>query len=63
MEAARRFSWESRAIVENSYPARAAQELREDFLQTYPLSASGRISLENLNGGVRIAVWDRGEFR
>src|SRR5688572_6323137 len=40
-----------------------AQEVREDFQQTYPLSANGRLSLENLNGGVRIAVWDRDEVQ
>ena len=39
------------------------QELREEFQQTYPLSANGRLSLENLNGGVRIAVWDREEVQ
>lgn len=39
------------------------QEVREDFQQTYPLSANGRLSLENLNGGVRIAVWDRDEVQ
>ncbi len=39
------------------------QELREEFQQTYPLSANGRLSLENLNGGVRIAVWDRDEVQ
>lgn len=36
-----------------------SQELREEFHQTYPLSATGRVSLENLNGGVQIKVWDR----
>ena len=35
------------------------QDLREDFHQTYPLSATGRVSLQNLNGGVQIRVWDR----
>ncbi|HSK63734.1 MAG TPA: DUF4097 family beta strand repeat-containing protein, partial [Pyrinomonadaceae bacterium] len=35
------------------------QDLREEFHQTYPLSATGRVSLENLNGGVQIKVWDR----
>ena len=35
------------------------QELREEFHQTYPLAATGRVSLENLNGGVQIKVWDR----
>jgi DUF4097 and DUF4098 domain-containing protein YvlB len=39
------------------------QELREDFQQTYPLSANGRVSLENVNGGVRVAVWDRDEVQ
>ncbi|HEX2270914.1 MAG TPA: DUF4097 family beta strand repeat-containing protein [Pyrinomonadaceae bacterium] len=40
-------------------PEQPAQELREDFHQTYPLSATGRVSLENINGGVQIKVWDR----
>ena len=40
-------------------PEQASQELREEFHQTYPLSATGRVSLENLNGGVQIKVWDR----
>ena len=35
------------------------EELREEFHQTYPLSQNGRISLENINGGVQIKVWDR----
>lgn len=34
-------------------------ELREEFHQTYALSPTGRISLENINGGVQIKVWDR----
>ncbi len=38
-------------------------EEREDFSQTYPFSANGRIVLENLNGGVKINVWDRGEVQ
>lgn len=39
--------------------AEPSQELREEFHQTYPLSATGRVSLENINGGVQIKVWDR----
>lgn len=39
--------------------AQPGQELREEFHQTYPLSATGRVSLENINGGVQIKVWDR----
>src|SRR5215213_5689666 len=36
------------------------EELREEFHQTYNLSPTGRVSLENINGGVQIKVWDRG---
>lgn len=35
------------------------QELTEEFHQTYPLNANGRVSIENINGGVRISVWDQ----
>ena len=35
------------------------EELREEFHQTYALSATGRVSLENISGGVQIKVWDR----
>jgi DUF4097 and DUF4098 domain-containing protein YvlB len=35
------------------------EELREEFHQTYPLSLTGRVSLENINGGVQIKIWDR----
>jgi hypothetical protein len=34
------------------------EELREEH-QTYNLSPIGRVSLENINGGVQIKVWDR----
>ncbi|HEU4770998.1 MAG TPA: hypothetical protein VFS68_02470, partial [Candidatus Udaeobacter sp.] len=37
----------------------AGEELREEFHQTYSLSPTGRIGLENINGGVQIKVWDR----
>ena len=39
------------------------QELREEFHQIYPLSPNGRISLENLNGSVRIAAWERNDVQ
>ena len=39
------------------------QEVRDEFHQTYPLSPTGRISLENINGGVQIKVWDRAEVQ
>ena len=34
-------------------------EVTEEFHQTYPLSATGRVNLANINGGVKIRVWDR----
>jgi DUF4097 and DUF4098 domain-containing protein YvlB len=39
------------------------EELREEFHQTYPLAANGRINLENLNGNVRITVADSNEVQ
>ena len=38
-------------------------EVREEFHKTYPLSHTGRVSLENLNGSVRISVWDRNDIQ
>ena len=38
-------------------------ELREEFHQTYPLAANGRVSLHNISGAVRITGWDRNEVR
>lgn len=35
----------------------------EHFDQTYSMSETGRISLENINGNVTVRVWDRAEVR
>src|ERR1051325_5854670 len=35
------------------------EQVTEEFHQTYPLSATGRVNLANINGGVKINVWDR----
>jgi DUF4097 and DUF4098 domain-containing protein YvlB len=35
----------------------------EEFHQTYPLSANGRIELQNINGPVQIKGWDRNEVK
>ncbi|HYE16249.1 MAG TPA: DUF4097 family beta strand repeat-containing protein [Pyrinomonadaceae bacterium] len=47
--------------------ARARQERRpelsEEFHQSYPLSAGGRVSLSNINGDVRVTAWDRDEVK
>ncbi|HBB88708.1 MAG TPA: hypothetical protein DC047_13945 [Blastocatellia bacterium] len=39
------------------------EEVREEFHQTYPLAANGRVSLENINGDIRITVGDSNEVR
>ena len=41
----------------------AAEEVREEFHQTYPLNTQGRVQLENVNGNVHIATWDREEIK
>lgn len=39
------------------------EQLTEEFHQSYPLSADGRVSLENINGSVRVSAWDRNEVK
>jgi len=35
----------------------------EEFHQSYPISANGRIELHNINGPVEIKAWDRNEVK
>src|SRR5215813_10947055 len=35
----------------------------EEFHQTYPLDAKGRIELENINGAVHITAWDQNQVK
>ena len=35
----------------------------EEFHQTYPLAAGGRIELDNINGSVHITAWDQNEVK
>ena len=47
-------------------PARGsdhAGQFTEEFHQTYPLTADGRVELENVNGAVHITGWDRNEVK
>lgn len=37
--------------------------LSEEFHHTYPLSADGRVELDNINGPVHISAWDRNEVK
>ncbi len=38
-------------------------QVTEEFHHVYPLSSSGRIALENINGPVHITAWDRDEVK
>lgn len=38
-------------------------ELTEEFHQTYPLAAGGRVSLSNINGAVKVQTWERAEVK
>jgi DUF4097 and DUF4098 domain-containing protein YvlB len=49
----------SSSVDSSADPGDSGEEFREEFHQTYPLAASGRVALENINGGVQIRVWDR----
>lgn len=42
-------------------PAQA--EVTQDFHKTVPLSANGRVSVDNINGNVEITGWDRNEVQ
>jgi len=41
----------------------SGEELREEFHQNYPMSGTGRITVANINGAVRIQVWDQNEVK
>ena len=43
--------------------AQSRPELTEEFHQSYPLSAGGRVSLTNINGSVKVVAWDRDELK
>jgi DUF4097 and DUF4098 domain-containing protein YvlB len=51
------------AFLAFSLQARAFGIETEEFHQTYPLAANGRIELENINGPVQIKAWDRNEVQ
>jgi DUF4097 and DUF4098 domain-containing protein YvlB len=38
-------------------------QVTQDFHRTVPLSATGRVSLDNVNGNVEITGWDRNEVQ
>jgi len=60
-----RLFWTLACAVAFSLTAAAAEhnKVTAEFHQTYPLSATGRLDLENLNGAVHITAWDRNEIK
>src|SRR5438309_477560 len=53
----------SLATVLGALAAFTAEEVREEFHQTYPLNNQGRVQLENVNGNVHVVTWDREEIK
>jgi len=51
------------AVMTIALCASAAAEVTEEFHRTVPISANGRVSLSNINGGVTITGWDRSEVQ
>jgi DUF4097 and DUF4098 domain-containing protein YvlB len=50
-------------VADASRAQSSLPQLTEEFHQVYPLSADGRLSLSNINGGVHISAWDRNEVK
>lgn len=56
----------SLAVLLNIALAHGAEDqdvATEEFHQTYPLAASGRIALSNINGAVHISAWDQNQVK
>lgn len=62
----RRVAWEpflALVIIAIGVHVPLEAALTEELHKTFPLDADGRVSLENVNGAVHIAAWDRNEVR
>src|SRR5579862_2532852 len=54
------------AVIVLSLGAQASDHrgaLTEEFHQTYPMTADGRIELDNINGDVHISSWDQNQVK
>lgn len=54
------------ALLLNAALARGADKgdfVTEEFHQTYPLAANGRVDLSNINGSVHITAWDQNQVK
>jgi hypothetical protein len=50
-------------VVLQTSDAQPEEKFTETFQQSYQLSSNGRVSLENINGNVRVEVWDKSEIK
>ena len=51
------------ALMMFALAASASEQYTDEFHRTVPLTANGRVSLENINGNVTITGWDRNEVQ
>ena len=50
-------------ILAPSAQALSGNNVTEEFHRTVPLNATGRVSLENINGNIEITGWDKNEVQ
>jgi DUF4097 and DUF4098 domain-containing protein YvlB len=50
-------------LIPSAYSSDRQGSFTEEFHKVYPLTAQGRIELENINGPVHITGWDRDEVK
>jgi DUF4097 and DUF4098 domain-containing protein YvlB len=49
--------------VAQSHAAENRGQFTQEFHQTYALAPGGRVALDNINGSVHVAAWDRNEVK
>jgi hypothetical protein len=57
--------WTCSALLVNAHGQTSDKngQLTEEFHHVYPLPATGRLELNNINGAVRVTAWDRNEVK
>jgi DUF4097 and DUF4098 domain-containing protein YvlB len=50
-------------IIQVAAPAQMRERFEQELHKTYPLSANGRVSVENITGAIHIRTWDRNEVK
>src|SRR5271157_4928337 len=51
------------ALMAFALSVSATAQITQEFHRTVPLSANGRVSLDNVNGNVTITGWERNEVQ